>query len=50
VYEELEHAEVIHRRLGCPVLDVSDLSVEETAMRAIKLVADRQNERRGARL
>jgi hypothetical protein len=50
VYEELEHAAVIHRRLGCPVLDVSDLSVEETAMRAIKLVADRQNERRGARL
>jgi len=49
VYEELEHAAVIHRRLGCPVLDVSDLSVEETAMRAIKLVADRQNERRGAR-
>jgi len=49
VYEELEHAAVIHRRLGCPVLDVSDLSVEETAMRAIKLVADRQNERRGSR-
>jgi regulator of PEP synthase PpsR (kinase-PPPase family) len=26
------------------VLDVSDLSVEETAMRVIKLVADRQRE------
>lgn len=49
VYEELEHATAIHRRLGCPVLDVSDLSVEETAMRVIKLVADRQHERDGAR-
>ena len=38
----------IHRRLGCPVLDVTDFSVEETAMRVIKLVADRQRERRAA--
>jgi regulator of PEP synthase PpsR (kinase-PPPase family) len=45
VYEELDHATAIHRRLGCPVLDVSDLSVEETAMRVIKLVADRQHAR-----
>ena len=47
VYEELDQATAIHRRLGCPVLDVSDFSVEETAMRVIKLVADRQRERRG---
>ena len=46
VYEELDQATAIHRRLGCPVLDVSDLSVEETAMRVIKLVADRQRGRR----
>jgi regulator of PEP synthase PpsR (kinase-PPPase family) len=46
VYEELDQASAIHRRLGCPVLDVSDFSVEETAMRVIKLVADRQRERR----
>ena len=46
VYEELDEAAAIHRRLACPVLDVSDLSVEETAMRVIKLVADRQRERR----
>ena len=39
----------IHRRLGCPVLDVSDLSVEETAMRVIKLVADRQRSGMGQR-
>jgi regulator of PEP synthase PpsR (kinase-PPPase family) len=47
VYEELDQASAIHRRLGCPVLNVSDFSVEETAMRVIKLVADRQRERRG---
>jgi [pyruvate, water dikinase]-phosphate phosphotransferase / [pyruvate, water dikinase] kinase len=41
VYEELETADRIHRRLRCPVIDVSELSVEETAMRIIKLVADR---------
>ena len=46
VYEELDEATAIHRRLACPVLDVSDLSVEETAMRVIKLVADRQRERK----
>ena len=46
VYEELDQATAIHRRLGCPVLDVSDFSVEETAMRVIKLVADRQRKRR----
>ena len=45
VYEELDPATAIHRRLALPVLDVSDLSVEETAMRVIKLVADRQPER-----
>src|SRR3954464_9688307 len=48
VYEELEMAASIHRRLGCPVLDVTDFSVEETAMRVIKLVSDRQRERRVA--
>ncbi len=49
VYEELDHAASVHRRLGCPVLDVSDLSVEETAMRVIRIVADRQRERNDAR-
>jgi regulator of PEP synthase PpsR (kinase-PPPase family) len=38
IYEELEHAEAIHRRLGCPVLEVSELSIEETAHRIIRLV------------
>ena len=34
---------LLHRRLRCPVIDVTELSVEETAMRIIRLV-----ERRGA--
>ena len=42
IYEELEQATSIHRRLGCPVLDVSELSVEETAMRIIRLVDTRR--------
>jgi regulator of PEP synthase PpsR (kinase-PPPase family) len=42
IYEELDQAASVHRRLGCPVLDVSDLSVEETAMRVIRLVSARR--------
>ena len=41
VYDELEEAEQVHRRLGCPVIDVSELSIEETAHRIIKLVQER---------
>jgi regulator of PEP synthase PpsR (kinase-PPPase family) len=42
VYEELDEAAAVHRRLGCPVIDVSDLSIEETAARIIRLVEDRR--------
>jgi [pyruvate, water dikinase]-phosphate phosphotransferase / [pyruvate, water dikinase] kinase len=42
IYDELEQADAIHRRLGCPVLDVTDLSIEETASRVIKLIEDRK--------
>jgi regulator of PEP synthase PpsR (kinase-PPPase family) len=49
VFEELEAASRVHRRLRCPVIDVSDLSVEETAIRVIKLVANRSSERRARR-
>jgi hypothetical protein len=45
IYSELEEARKLHRRLRCPILDVSELSVEETAMRIIRLVEKR---RRGA--
>jgi hypothetical protein len=38
VYEELEHADAIFRRLGCPVIEVSTLAVEETAYRIIRIV------------
>jgi [pyruvate, water dikinase]-phosphate phosphotransferase / [pyruvate, water dikinase] kinase len=46
IYAELEQASRLHRRLGCPVLDVSELSVEETAMRIVRLVD--QNRRKAA--
>jgi regulator of PEP synthase PpsR (kinase-PPPase family) len=41
IYEELEYAKAIHRKLGCPVLDVTDAAVEETAHRVIRLVQQR---------
>jgi regulator of PEP synthase PpsR (kinase-PPPase family) len=42
IYEELDHADAIHRRLGCPVLDITELSIEETASRVVKLVEQRR--------
>ena len=42
IYEELDHADSIHRRLGCPVLDITELSIEETASRVVKLVEQRK--------
>jgi regulator of PEP synthase PpsR (kinase-PPPase family) len=44
VYEELEQAETVQRRLGCPVIDTTELSIEETAARVIRLVEQRQAE------
>src|SRR5437588_1487476 len=44
IYAELEQAEAIHRRLGCPVIEISDLSIEETAARVIRLVERRRAE------
>src|ERR671922_819953 len=38
IYDELEHAAAVHRRLGCPVIEVSNLAIEETARRIIRLV------------
>ncbi len=46
VYQELETAAAVHRRLGCAVIDVSELSVEETAMRIIKVVDNRRRQDR----
>jgi regulator of PEP synthase PpsR (kinase-PPPase family) len=42
IYDELEEAEKLHRRLGCPVIEISELSIEETAARIIALVERRQ--------
>ncbi len=44
IYEELEQASAVHRRLGCPVLEVSEVSIEETAHRIIRLVDGRRRE------
>ena len=44
IYEELEHAESVHRRLGCPVIEVSELSIEETAHRVVRIVTQRKAE------
>ena len=44
IYAELEHAEQIHRRLGCPVIDITELSIEETAARVLQLVQQRRAE------
>jgi regulator of PEP synthase PpsR (kinase-PPPase family) len=42
IYEELEEATAVHRRLGCPVIDISELSIEETAHRILRVVEDRK--------
>src|SRR2546429_2450503 len=36
VYEELEEAAAVQRRLGCPVVDISQLSIEEAAQRVFR--------------
>jgi [pyruvate, water dikinase]-phosphate phosphotransferase / [pyruvate, water dikinase] kinase len=46
IYEELEQAASLHRRLGCPIVDVSELSIEETAQRVLRLVERRKAEAR----
>jgi regulator of PEP synthase PpsR (kinase-PPPase family) len=44
IYAELERAEEVHRRLGCPVIEVSNLAIEETARRIIRIVEQRRLE------
>jgi regulator of PEP synthase PpsR (kinase-PPPase family) len=48
VYEELDVAAAVHRRLGCPVIDISELSIEETAHRIIRIVEGRKAEAQAA--
>ena len=42
IYAELERAEEIHRRLGCPVIEVSNQAIEETARRIIRIIEQRR--------
>jgi [pyruvate, water dikinase]-phosphate phosphotransferase / [pyruvate, water dikinase] kinase len=49
IYEELEQATQIQRRLGCPVIDISELSIEETAQRILRTVESRRAEAEAAR-
>ena len=42
IYEELEFTRALHRRLGCPVIDVTGLAIEETAARVAELVDERR--------
>jgi hypothetical protein len=44
IFEELDVAIGVHRKLGCPVIDVTELSVEETAMRIVRIVERRRAE------
>ena len=44
IYEELEQATKLHRKLGCPVIDISELSIEETAHRVLRVVEERRDE------
>jgi [pyruvate, water dikinase]-phosphate phosphotransferase / [pyruvate, water dikinase] kinase len=48
IYEELDEASAVHRRLGCPVIDVSGLSIEETANRVLRIVDQRRAERQAS--
>ena len=42
IYEELEEAAAVMRRLGCPVIDVTNIALEEAANRVIDLVEERR--------
>ena len=44
IYDELDAAAAVHRRLGCPVIDTTELSIEETAARVIRLVEQRRRD------
>ena len=48
IYEELDYAEQVQRRLGCPVIEVSELSIEEISHRIIRVVERRREEARAS--
>lgn len=42
IYDELDQAAALHRRLGCPAIDTTTLALEEAAGRVIELVEERR--------
>ncbi len=42
IYEELEATAKLHKRLGCPVIDVTRLAIEEAAARCAELIDERR--------
>jgi len=48
IYEELDEAKKLHRKLKCPVIDISELSIEETALRVLRAIEERRIERASA--
>lgn len=42
IYDELDEAAALHRRLGCPTIDTTALALEEAAGRVIEVVEDRR--------
>jgi hypothetical protein len=44
ILEELDECQQVFRRLGCPVIDVSNLAVEESALRVINLCEERASQ------
>lgn len=48
IYDELEHAAALHRRLGCPVLEITEASIEETAHQITRLIERRRAEVRNS--
>lgn len=41
IYDELDAVARLHRQLGCPVLDATDMALEESAARVVDLVEGR---------
>jgi regulator of PEP synthase PpsR (kinase-PPPase family) len=49
IYEELDEAAAVQRRLKAPIIDTTELSIEETAARVIRLVEHRLHDQQAAR-
>lgn len=49
IYDELDEVNALHRRLRCPVLNTTDMALEESAARVIDIVRER-GRRMGGRL